>query len=137
MNKSNHPFGEKSFAWKGDRAGYKAIHCWINKRFGKPMVCEICGDIAAKRYEWAMTTKTLSRNRNDWKRVCCSCHRIIDTNSIPRGEKHYNAKLSIVDIDYIRKQSLTGISGKTLAEKFMVSRSCISRIITNKKWKHI
>jgi len=35
--------GENSSQWKGDKAGSKAMHLWVNSRKGKPHICEFCG----------------------------------------------------------------------------------------------
>ena len=68
-------FGVLNPAWNGDKANYHQIHKWINKHWGRPKKCEYCGTIKAKRYEWASISRRCKRSdRNDWIRLCISCH---------------------------------------------------------------
>lgn len=64
--------------WKG---GYFALHTWIERNFGKEKKCEICLSKSAKRYEWANVTGIYNRERKNWKRLCCKCHRKFDDNT--------------------------------------------------------
>ena len=64
--------------WKGDKAGYGAIHDWLKLYFGKPKFCEHCGIKTAKKYEWANVSKKYKRDRSDWLRLCTSCHHKYD-----------------------------------------------------------
>lgn len=72
--------GENHPGWKGDDAGYDAIHDWINSRYGKPSECEVCGTTKSKRFDWHNMPKTYKRTRGDWKRVCSKCHMNIHKN---------------------------------------------------------
>lgn len=73
-NEVTHP------SWKGDKVGYFGVHDWITKHFGQPIGCEICGlsDSNPRRYNWANLSHTYKRDRNDFKRMCISCHRKYD-----------------------------------------------------------
>lgn len=62
-------------AWMGDRAGYYAIHKWIESRFGKPRKCEICKSTKKRKYEWASIDHRYKRDRLNFMRLCTSCHR--------------------------------------------------------------
>ncbi len=65
--------------WKGDKVGYFGVHDWMTKHYGQPIGCETCGTIdPSKTYGWANISKTYKRDRNDFKRMCMSCHRIYD-----------------------------------------------------------
>ena len=64
--------------WLGDSAGYSAIHKWVAKEFGCPSKCEQCGKTDKKKYEWCSLDGEYSRNREDWARMCTSCHRQYD-----------------------------------------------------------
>jgi hypothetical protein len=65
--------GENNCKWKGDNAGYQSIHRWINRKFGKPEICEKCG--SKNRIQWAnKTNKYLRDDRDDWMQLCQSCH---------------------------------------------------------------
>ena len=86
-------FKENHQGWKGENAGYHAIHCWIKKSWGKANKCEnpkcFYPKIGAKylmekpsRYEWANITGKYNRfDRKDWLMLCVSCHRKLDSGS--------------------------------------------------------
>ena len=38
-------FGEESRRWKGNDAGYVAIHLWLVKHFGKADHCDYCNTL--------------------------------------------------------------------------------------------
>lgn len=67
--------GENNPNWKGDEAGYFAIHDWVKLRLGKPRLCSECGTTEAKKYEWANISGQCKRELTDWRRLCVSCHR--------------------------------------------------------------
>lgn len=65
--------------WKGDDAGYYAVHDWMTKHFGQPTECEQCGlNDPLRKYHWANLSGEYRRDRNDFKRMCVSCHRKYD-----------------------------------------------------------
>lgn len=64
--------------WKGDDVGLTAIHSWIKRKLGNPMKCDICGSTSKKRYDWSNKDHKYSRNKDDWQRLCVSCHRKFD-----------------------------------------------------------
>lgn len=77
-----HPgFGENHHLWKGGIALYESIHNWVRRNYGIPKKCESCGqnDIS-KRYEWSNKTGRYLKNKDDWERLCVSCHRKKDGN---------------------------------------------------------
>jgi hypothetical protein len=76
--KRDNGFGTKSSGWKGNKAGYRAVHLWLNLQYGKPNYCENCKDTKEQRYEWANKTGELLRERSNWERLCVRCHRIKD-----------------------------------------------------------
>ncbi len=56
--------------------GYWAIHKWMRENFVKTGVCEICGKIAgARSHDFANLRHVYTRNRDDWKELCRSCHK--------------------------------------------------------------
>lgn len=81
---------EKNPAWKGEKVGYRALHIWIRRNFGKPFKCENpdciyprMGDkkrwmLQPKRFDWANKSKEYSRNKEDWFMLCVSCHKKYD-----------------------------------------------------------
>ncbi len=62
--------------WKGDKATFSSIHCWVRENFIKTNECEICGKI--KKLDWSNKNHTYKRIREDWQCVCRSCHQIYD-----------------------------------------------------------
>ena len=70
--------GDKNPIWRGDIVGYGALHDWLKRWFGKPNFCEHCGTRTAKKFEWANISKRYRRDRNDWLRLCASCHHKYD-----------------------------------------------------------
>jgi hypothetical protein len=77
--------GERNAVWRGDAAGYKALHLRVATARGKPQLCVECGKSdAATRYEWANLTGNYA-DTNDYKRLCIPCHRIFDAGRRARG----------------------------------------------------
>jgi hypothetical protein len=69
--------GAKNSLWKGDLAGYAAMHLRVASVRGTPSICEDCGTTTAKRYEWANLTGHYE-DVNDYRRLCVSCHKRFD-----------------------------------------------------------
>lgn len=71
--------GEKSYIWKGDNVGYRALHHWVRRELGKPMQCLHC-DITdkEKKLVWANKDHRYKRNLDDFIPLCYSCHRKYD-----------------------------------------------------------
>lgn len=69
--------GKLSNRWLGDKAGYTALHLWINKILGKPSTCEHCGrtGLSGRAIHWANKSGEYKRNPKDWLRLCTFCHR--------------------------------------------------------------
>lgn len=82
--------GKNHACWKGDNAGYEAIHNWMYRTFGKADKCENpeCKYprlsrkgkmmLAPKKYHWANKTGNYLREREDWLMLCPSCHQFYD-----------------------------------------------------------
>lgn len=68
--------GEKNSSWKGDQAGYQALHLRVEAARGKPSECSLC-DTTTGRFEWANLTGDYT-NINDYARMCIVCHRRYD-----------------------------------------------------------
>lgn len=70
--------GERNALWRGDSAGYQALHLRVEAARGKPCYCRECGTTdPAKRYEWANLTGDYA-DVADYARMCVSCHRYYD-----------------------------------------------------------
>lgn len=72
--------GEKSYAWKGENVGYRALHRWVHSRLGSPQICKFCGKekTTLKSIHWANKSHKYLRNLNDWISLCVSCHKKYD-----------------------------------------------------------
>ena len=64
--------GVKHHSFKGDKAGYNAIHSWVNTYKRKPNNCEHCG--AQKKLQLANKDHKYSRALDDYMYLCRSCH---------------------------------------------------------------
>lgn len=74
--------------WKGDNAGYWAIHTWVRKTLGRATKCSSCGE-TNKRIEWANISGKYKRDINDWKQLCCKCHaKFDDLSEIQKGKNN-------------------------------------------------
>ena len=70
--------GPRNHMWKGDEAGYQALHIRLDKRFGKPRHCDECGTADESRtYDWANLTGNYT-DITDFRRMCRQCHRRYD-----------------------------------------------------------
>lgn len=70
--------GDRNSTWKGDRAGYQALHLRVIVQRGQPQCCEDCGTTdPAKHYDWANLTGNYA-DVSDYKRLCRSCHWKLD-----------------------------------------------------------
>lgn len=78
---------EKNPAWKGDNAGYIALHIWIKAKLGKPIKCTnpkcvypkktLANKIliAPKMFVWANISGEYKRDLNDYRQLCQSCNK--------------------------------------------------------------
>ena len=67
------PTDELSPNWKGDKAGYCALHDWVRKHKGKAKICSKC-NTTVKKIEWANVDHKYRRNLDDFISLCCDCH---------------------------------------------------------------
>lgn len=67
---------EKHYLWKGDNAGYRALHYWVVSHLGQPDTCEYCGatGLKGKYIQWANKSHQYKRDLSDWIRLCGKCH---------------------------------------------------------------
>lgn len=70
--------GKENKIWKGEEAGYVAIHTWVRKWKGKPTKCEICGCVDERTYHWANFDHSYRRVLEDYISMCPSCHKKYD-----------------------------------------------------------
>ena len=91
---------DESPNWKGDKVGIEALHQWVIKHLGNPMVCTKCGTITHKRYEWANISRKYKRDLQDWIRLCKRCHVIYDGS--PRGKQNKYPRLTIEQFNQLK-----------------------------------
>jgi len=65
--------GEKNPHWKGDNAGYVAIHAWVARWKGRPKICEVCGN-PSNNVQWANIDHRYRRVLEDYIAMCYRCH---------------------------------------------------------------
>lgn len=65
--------------WKGDKVGYRGLHRWVAQNYGKPSTCENClkTDLFGHLIHWANVSGNYLRDREDWVRLCASCHSLL------------------------------------------------------------
>ena len=71
---------ENNHMWKGDKAGYKAMHLRVESEKGKAETygCSVCGTTESyKAYDWANLSGQY-QDINDYAPMCRSCHRKYD-----------------------------------------------------------
>ena len=80
--------GSANHMWRGNEAGYKALHLRVAALRGKPSSCEWC-DAAGYtgRFEWANLTGHYE-DVDDYIRLCVPCHRKFDADRRKSTEKH-------------------------------------------------
>ena len=59
-------------------SAYTNLHAWVRKELGTPSECENCETTDASRFEWANISGEYRKSIDDWARLCCLCHRLID-----------------------------------------------------------
>jgi len=80
--------GARNDSWRGDDAGYAALHLRVETARGKPSLCTKCGRTGPDcRYEWANLTGRY-RDVNDYARMCVPCHRRFDASRRREGGGH-------------------------------------------------
>jgi uncharacterized protein with PIN domain len=73
---NKHSLGNKN-NWKGDKAGKVALHIWLAKNKPKSKLCEKCND-KRKLSLSNIRNHQYTRNPNDYKWLCYSCHKKYD-----------------------------------------------------------
>jgi hypothetical protein len=66
-------WGDSNSSWKGQEAGYAALHRRIYSLFGKPVKCSRCDTEESKNYDYANLTGNYT-DINDYAPMCRSCH---------------------------------------------------------------
>lgn len=70
--------GEKNDSWRGDEAGYSAMHLRVITARGRPSRCACCDTTdPAIQYHWANLSGHYE-DIHDYARLCPPCHRRLD-----------------------------------------------------------
>jgi hypothetical protein len=94
--------GEKNRMWKGDNAGYSALHFRVEKQRGKPRYCEVCETYDAKKYEWANLTGHYA-DVNDYKRMCVRCHQWFDGKDTKNSRSQFVSNTKILTEETLQR----------------------------------
>ena len=71
-------WGRSNHMWRGDEASMAKLHARVDRRFGQPKKCSVCGlDDPSRHYDWANLTGHYT-DVTDFKRMCRPCHRKYD-----------------------------------------------------------
>jgi hypothetical protein len=74
--------------WKGDKATFRSIHSTLNNRYPKTGRCEQCGVEGPTDYAFLRHPEPHTRNRDDYRELCRSCHQKFDQPVVQRfGER--------------------------------------------------
>jgi len=115
---STNKIGDKNPMWKGDKAGYAAIHGWVKGRSQAPLQCDDCGE--EKPLDLANISQEYLRELSDWEWLCRKCHMTKDGR-----------------LDKLKKQQKTNSFNYTGVRKSKNISGCLN-IYWNKrtqKWK--
>lgn len=94
--------GEHNPAWRGEKAGYSAIHMYVKKRLHKPDLCQKCGLYPPS--EMHNISGKYSRSLDDWIYLCQRCHKSVDI--LKRMVDMSDRKCSICNgLTYIQKKN--------------------------------
>lgn len=84
----NFPLDEKHPFWKGDKAGYCAIHDWVRRRFPIEEKCSTCekpnrkitqsNGLVINYLHLANLSGEYKREISDWTYLCPKCHSALD-----------------------------------------------------------
>ena len=82
--------GEKNGKWLGDKVGFFGLHDWVRNNIESEDVCEHCKTAEAKIYDWSNKYHTYKRKKDDWQKLCRSCHMKYDYKMGFRKKKAYD-----------------------------------------------
>lgn len=76
--------GRNHHLWKGDKAGYAALHRWLIRHKPRTGICEHCGDQrkpgrdGRPGTDFANISGEYRRDIDDYVELCKPCHRVFD-----------------------------------------------------------
>lgn len=134
--KKGQTLGEKNANWKGQEASYTAKHMWIRYHYGTPKKCEHCEATEDKMYHWANISGDYLRERDDYIRLCVSCHKRYDIKRLAGKIKKRVPKVQPTKIctecgtEFTKNPRL---SKKQWETTYLCSKQCSSKVIARKK----
>ena len=75
--------GTKRIILRNGQSAYEAIHQWVKRQLGTPMICIKCLDSSQGIYDWANISGEYKKDLSDWIRLCRKCHSTMDKK--PKG----------------------------------------------------
>ena len=75
--------GKQARRWLGDKAGYRALHMYVQSIKGKASVCSVNIKHDGP-YHWANKSGEYLRDMKDWHELCASCNR---TDGVKMAER--------------------------------------------------
>ncbi len=121
---------ELSPSWKGDDAGYQAIHLWVRNNKPKVTHCEKCN--CTKKLEISNISGKNKRDIKDYEWLCIPCHRNKD------NKKGFIGKVTKKIMGEIRSKYKKGnVFQRDLADQYGLNQSTISRILNKKRSRYI
>lgn len=84
MTKTRQPpqprYGPEHPQWRGDDAGYSALHKWLWRNYPKTGVCVMCGQTRRTQWSFLHNSERYTRNIADYRELCVPCHTRFDLN---------------------------------------------------------
>lgn len=60
-----------------------------------------------------------------------------DTDAMPRGEAHFNARVTVAEVREIRQKHTAGASQGQLSRHYGLTRQAVGSIVSRRTWAHI
>jgi len=93
---------EKHPRWRGDKASNISLHIWMAKNKSKPKRCEDCGEIRKLNLA-SLTNHQYTRNIEDYKWLCYSCHKKLDLKCNYCGKRNVKLHMAMACPDCYHK----------------------------------
>lgn len=98
-NISRRQRGDKNHRWKGEDANKNSKHRYVAKIKPKPKGCGFCGKEGKRLALANLKDHNYTKNPDDYKWLCYSCHKKFDLKCAYCGEKDKDIKLRMVCSD--------------------------------------
>jgi hypothetical protein len=118
---------ERNKNWKGESAGYCAIHTYVKLRKQKPKSCEFCHQ--NKKLDLANKSGKYKRDLDDWYWLCRKCHQDFDGYTLKLQQRKVPMDYEKIRRMYVEEKK----SGYVIAKELGLSvkllyTNCISPI---------